>query len=174
MSATLGKPFHQWCWCAPTTSSLNKQRMLNTGKRNSAYPCILSQIQSILTLTPFIQSSLSVNMQHVTYIFPSLFKEGCWLFQWLFEPPCWWSSQGGQKRARGSQRDCRRRCQARERDNHPRRWRSSRPGFDWFLIMFLAVQNSSIGDLVTHSLTDSVTFWFWHYRISLRFSLGFL
>ena len=29
---------------------------------------------------------------------------------------------------------------------------------------FLAVQNSSIGDLVTHS----VTFWFWHYRVILE------
>ena len=33
---------------------------------------------------------------------------------------------------------------------------------------FLAVQNSSIGDLVTHSLTHSVTFWFWHYRVTLE------
>ena len=36
---------------------------------------------------------------------------------------------------------------------------------------FLAVQNSSIGDLVTHSLwlTDSLSdFWFWHYRVTLE------
>ena len=34
---------------------------------------------------------------------------------------------------------------------------------------FLAVHNSSIGDLVTDSLTDSVTnFYFWHYRVTLE------
>ena len=31
--------------------------------------------------------------------------------------------------------------------------------------MFLAVHNSSIGDLVTHSLTD---FYFWHYRVTIE------
>ena len=47
--------------------------------------------------------------------------------------------------------------------------------------IFLAVQNSSIGDLVTDWLTEWVsewvTFWFWHYRVTLDFSripLGFL
>ena len=35
--------------------------------------------------------------------------------------------------------------------------------------MFLAVQNSSIGDLVTHSLTHRVSdFLFWHYRVTLE------
>ena len=38
--------------------------------------------------------------------------------------------------------------------------------------IFLAVHNSSIGDLVTDSLTDSLTHWqyfyFWHYRVTLE------
>ena len=36
------------------------------------------------------------------------------------------------------------------------------------LFMFLAVQNSSIGDLVTDWLSEWVTFWFWHYRVTLE------
>ena len=36
-------------------------------------------------------------------------------------------------------------------------------------VTFLAVQNSSIGDLVTNSLTDWLTnFYFWHYRVTLE------
>ena len=35
-------------------------------------------------------------------------------------------------------------------------------------IWFLAVQNSSIGDLVTHSLSHSGYFYFWHYRVTLE------
>ena len=35
--------------------------------------------------------------------------------------------------------------------------------------MFLAVHNSSIGDLVTQSLSHSLTdFYFWHYRVTLE------
>ena len=34
--------------------------------------------------------------------------------------------------------------------------------------IFLAVQNSSIGDLVTHSLTDSRYFYFWHTKSDPR------
>ena len=33
-----------------------------------------------------------------------------------------------------------------------------------FLLLFLAVQNSSIGDLVTQWVTEWVTFWFWNIR----------
>ena len=56
-----------------------------------------------------------------------IFKEHLLLFQFLFQAPCWWCCQGGQVAARGSRRGCRRRCQARGRDNLPKRWTSSHP-----------------------------------------------
>ena len=44
--------------------------------------------------------------------------------------------------------------------------KNTQPGKQkYILFWFLAVQNSSIGDLVTHWLSD---FWFWHYRVTLE------
>ena len=55
------------------------------------------------------------------------FREDWLPFQKPSLQPCWRCFQRGQGPAQGSRKGCRRKCQARERDSHPKRWTNSHP-----------------------------------------------
>ena len=101
------------------TRILNKIPAQTTN--NFLYLFFSGFIQDILTLMTKSQTKLWI-WEHIHNFRKDLFS-----FQSFIETSRWRCFEECQKPVRGSQRGCRRRCQAKARGNLPRRWKSSHP-----------------------------------------------